>query len=542
MDRLPPQDAQSPELIIFNWQEFVAPSGKAEVGVQGDVWFTRRIDASNTPVAIKMVRLQADADATELSRVAIERDLKVLAQVRHPNICMLMGVTYRGNVHSMVNLGLVQAFVDGGDLEAVLTREKLQPTLPLATRMRYLLDAARGMEWLHACKPDSIIHRDLKPANLLLHLNGTVCVADFGLYKAIPAGSSDREIGTTTGSPKWMSPEVLSCAPFDTKTDVYAFGLMLWQFLCREPTPIYPCNIRNKAELTDIVVRGFRPIIPMDCPWALRNLIEACWKGDPALRPPFSEIIVSLTHIVMDLLLGEHTTAPNDPQFEAPYPMAKRFWITSGFTVHETQRVDFHLFTIKLLEFLGIKPRELPEAYAKGFLRLCEHFSGSKGDTVSLTLGNFGDLLGWFGPLIRPDGRTIFHACYDLACQPWFCWALPGGAAENACSASVSGGLIQYGTYLVRFSGSESRTRGVFTLTYYNGSYLHQRICFGFDANGKCWFTAGDGTSYPTLEALLYNQNLLYPIPAAANPVLRYVNYERGAFASNIPTQFFRTN
>lgn len=155
-----------------------------------------------------------------------------------------MGITYVNNHEDQLeHLALVNHFMSGGDLDAVcpishekhkinfskvLKRDKIEKSLSLATRMRYLRDAALGMEWLHhQCH---IVHRDLKPANLLIDSNGTVCgkyslfylffsstkscahnflVADFGLCKAIPEGQFDQEADRTTGSPMWYVPSLL---------------------------------------------------------------------------------------------------------------------------------------------------------------------------------------------------------------------------------------------------------------------------------------------------------------------------------------------
>jgi len=428
-----------------------------------------------------------------------------------------MGITYVNNHEDQLeHLALVNHFMSGGDLDAVLKRDKIEKSLSLATRMRYLRDAALGMEWLHhQCH---IVHRDLKPANLLIDSNGTVCVADFGLCKAIPEGQFDQEADRTTGSPMWMSPEVLSGWKFDSSTDVYAFGLLLWQFLVREPTPIYPTPIRDMVGLTRAVVGKLRPIIPNYCPGKLKKLMEKCWAHSGEDRPAFPQIVKDLNQIIMDITIGEHLGEPTDANQETPYDCAKRFWTESSFPLHESQEVPFPVFRDKLIRFLKI---DYPsDEVLLSFQKICGHFCKRDiNENIFLTLEHFGDLLGWFGPLGKPGVYgypNIIDCVHQLFGQPWFFDSTSACDAETACSKAVSGGKIQDGTYLIRWSAGH--TRGLFSLTYFKTTYEHQRINFRFDENGNTFWINAEGKAFPTLAALLADEGLTQGIQGIIQP------------------------
>src|SRR6266852_4720056 len=180
-------------------------------------------------VALKIL---PDAFARDPDRLArFTREAQTLASLNHSNIAAIYGIEESGDVRA-----LVMELVEGEDLSQRIARGAipLDETVPIA---RQIADA------LEAAHEQGIIHRDLKPANIKLRPDGTVKVLDFGLAKAMTpaAGSSDismsptittparTEAGMILGTAAYMSPEQARGKPVDKRTDVWAFGCVLFE-------------------------------------------------------------------------------------------------------------------------------------------------------------------------------------------------------------------------------------------------------------------------------------------------------------------------
>ncbi|PPS03229.1 hypothetical protein GOBAR_AA17432 [Gossypium barbadense] len=147
---------------------------------------------------------------------------------------------------------------------------------------------ARGMNYLHHCNPP-IIHRDLKSSNLLVDKNWTVKVGDFGLSRL----KHETYLTTRTGkgTPQWMAPEVLRNELSDEKSDIYSFGVVLWE-LATEKIPWE--NLNSMQVIGAVGFMNQRLEIPngVDPRWA--SIIESCWHSDPQCRPTFQELLNKL--------------------------------------------------------------------------------------------------------------------------------------------------------------------------------------------------------------------------------------------------------
>ena len=180
-------------------------------------------------VAIKIVPPALAVDHARLAR--FQREAEVLASLNHPNIAAIYGLDESGGVSA-----LVMELVEGEDLSQRIARGAIPvaEALPIAKQIAEALEAAHEQ---------GIIHRDLKPANIKLRPDGTVKVLDFGLAKAMePAGvTADIATSPTTTSPAmtqmgmilgtaaYMSPEQARGKPVDKRTDIWAFGAVVYE-------------------------------------------------------------------------------------------------------------------------------------------------------------------------------------------------------------------------------------------------------------------------------------------------------------------------
>jgi serine/threonine protein kinase len=176
-------------------------------------------------------------------------------------------------------------------------------------RLNMMLDAAKGVLCLHAHKPP-IVHRDLKSANFLVDEHSRVRVTDFGLSKVLEEHSGASSSSTmATMNPRWLSPEVLAGHRATAASDVFAFGVVMWELLTWE----VPWGRRsNQWTIVGRVMKGERLAVPPaaalpgegTAAWAglprYEALMRRCWAADPAGRPLMTEIIVELRALLRD--------------------------------------------------------------------------------------------------------------------------------------------------------------------------------------------------------------------------------------------------
>ncbi|XP_071719603.1 uncharacterized protein [Rutidosis leptorrhynchoides] len=229
-------------------------------------------------VAVKIFTKQEYSDDVIL---AFRKEVSLMKRLRHPNILLFMGA-----VTSPQHLCIVTEFLPRGSLFRLLQRNTTK--LDWRRRVRMAVDIAQGMNYLHHCQPP-IIHRDLKSSNLIVDKNWTVKVGDFGLSRI----KRETYLTTTTGTgtSQWMAPEILRNEQADEKSDVYSYGVVLWEIT----TAKIPWATLNSMQVIGAV--GFmnqRLEIPKDVDPQWASLIESCWSSEPQFRPTFQEILTQL--------------------------------------------------------------------------------------------------------------------------------------------------------------------------------------------------------------------------------------------------------
>lgn len=211
-------------------------------------------------------------------------EVMIMSKLRHPNIVLFMGaVTKPGE------LAIVTQFVPRGALFRLLHRFKV--VMDPRRRLGMALDIAKGMEYLHNCKP-MLVHRDLKSPNLLVDRDWTVKVCDFGMSKV--KGATYLTAKSQGGTPEWMAPEVLRNEACDEKSDVYSYGVILYELAVGKE----PWHELNQMQVVGAV--GFnrqRLELPTDLDPAVTALITSCWADRPAERPSFSEVLSILQRL-----------------------------------------------------------------------------------------------------------------------------------------------------------------------------------------------------------------------------------------------------
>jgi protein kinase-like protein len=228
----------------------------------------------NRPVALKVLPPELAHDPA--IRTRFTREAQMSAQLSHAHIVPIYDVGEQDGLAYFV-----MAIVNGGNLATLLTRE---PRQSIDETRRLLAEVADALAYAHL---RGVIHRDIKPDNILLdESNGRAMVTDFGIARAIEAGTRLTATGIAVGTPAYMSPEqAIGDREVDGRSDIYSLGVVGYQML----TGRLPFSAGNSmALLLKHVSESPRPIgeLRPDAPKSLRDAIERALMKSPEDRWP----------------------------------------------------------------------------------------------------------------------------------------------------------------------------------------------------------------------------------------------------------------
>ncbi|MGH0171877.1 UNVERIFIED_CONTAM: hypothetical protein FKN15_010430 [Acipenser sinensis] len=213
----------------------------------------------------------------------------------HSNVLSLLGILLPNEGLPLV----VLPFMKHGDLRHFIRCEQRNPTVK--DLIGFGLQVAQGMLYLVQKK---FVHRDLAARNCMLDESYSVKVADFGMARDV----FDKEYYSIQDHRKaklpvkWMAIESLQTQKFTTKSDVWSFGVLMWELLTRGASP-YPEV--DPYDITHYLLKGRRLPQPQYCPDPLFAIMLQCWNPEPEQRPSFSELVYEVKEILSGLA-GEH--------------------------------------------------------------------------------------------------------------------------------------------------------------------------------------------------------------------------------------------
>jgi serine/threonine protein kinase/Tol biopolymer transport system component len=349
-------------------------------GGMGEVYRARDMKL-NRDVAIKVLLPAVANDPDRLARFS--REAQVLASLNHPNIAHIHGLEESNGVTA-----LVMELVEGEDLSQRISRG----AIPIDEALAIARQIAEALEAAHEC---GIIHRDLKPANIKLRADGTVKVLDFGLAKAIDPNAASNfsamnsptlsvhatQAGIILGTAAYMSPEQARGRSVDKRTDIWAFGCVLFEMLAGARA-----FSGDDATDTIIAVCSKEPdwsALPASVSPPIRRLLRRCIEKDPKRRLDSAAAVrididdASAGPPLADVAVVQPSNVPRSSWLRVPP------WALAG--------------ALSLMSIAAWAPWRIATVAPAPLLRL----SAELGDGIGLAIGP-GD-----ATTLSPDGQTI---------------------------------------------------------------------------------------------------------------------------------------
>ncbi|XP_049272533.1 hepatocyte growth factor receptor [Rhipicephalus sanguineus] len=240
------------------------------------------------PVAVKT--LHNSSRGGEVDCMAFLEEALIMKDFHHVNVLPLIGLS----IDKADGLMVIIPYMKYGDLLSYIRDERNTPTVKQL--ITFGVHVAQGMKYLADTK---FVHRDLAARNCMLSEDFIVRVADFGLSRDVYEKDYYSGDNKKTKLPvKWMAPESLEKGIYNHKTDVWSYGVLLWELITRGVTP-YP-EVDN-WDIVDFLKQGRRMKQPSFCPDEMYAIMLRCWQDDHKKRPSFAKLVTDITNILASL-------------------------------------------------------------------------------------------------------------------------------------------------------------------------------------------------------------------------------------------------
>src|ERR1700722_15543983 len=328
------------EIGQYRIESKIGDGGMSTVWLALDTRLSRR-------VAIKFL---SDGLADAEARRRFQREAQMASSLNHPHIVSVYDIgEFEGRQY------LVTEYVDGGTLKDGVKAKRRAPK----EVAELLTGVADGLAAAHQA---GILHRDIKPLNILVARNGYAKLADFGLAKLAENNTIDLAAnlpegptrpGLILGTIAYMSPEQASGQPLDARSDIFSFGVVLYEMLSGKR----PFGGRTDLEVLKTIVHGELPPLGAAVPPAYRNVVEKALEKSPAER------YQSMREMVVDLRRAQRSPPPVEGGVTAKLPPAPP--LNSRRTLYYAALLGVVLVTIGVLALwkIVLRPQRAPRVF-----------------------------------------------------------------------------------------------------------------------------------------------------------------------------------
>lgn len=224
---------------------------------------------TRSTVAAKIVSLELSTEEMQ----TVQREIQMLQQMRHPCITACYDSFMDGS-----DLWIIMEYCAGGSCSDLVRTHTLQERY-IAIILREVL---RALAYIHA---EQKIHRDIKAANILLHEDGSIRLADFGVAGQLHAQA--KRVNSFVGTPYWMGPEVVKQSGYTTSADIWSVGITAIELAKGEP----PYADLHPMKVLHLIPRNPPPQLPKTYSSAFRDFVSQCLTRDPLKRPSAAELL-----------------------------------------------------------------------------------------------------------------------------------------------------------------------------------------------------------------------------------------------------------
>ncbi|XP_022061096.1 tyrosine-protein kinase JAK2a [Acanthochromis polyacanthus] len=287
-------ESQEPAQFEERHLIFLKQLGKGNFGSVEMCRYDPLQDSTGEVVAVKKLQHSTAEHLRDF-----EREIDILKSLQHENIVKYKGVCYSAGRR---NLRLIMEYLPFGSLRDYLIKHK--DHFDSKKLLHYASQICKGMDYLATKR---YIHRDLATRNILVESEMRVKIGDFGLTKVLPQDKEYYTVKEPGESPIfWYAPESLTESKFSVGSDVWSFGVVLYELFTYSdkncsPPAVFMDKMGNEKQgqmivyhLIDLLTRGFRLPAPDNCPKEIHKVMMECWSKDPSRRPTFKTLIQSV--------------------------------------------------------------------------------------------------------------------------------------------------------------------------------------------------------------------------------------------------------
>uniref|UniRef100_A0A667ZWJ0 Tyrosine-protein kinase n=2 Tax=Myripristis murdjan TaxID=586833 RepID=A0A667ZWJ0_9TELE len=288
-------ESQEPAQFEERHLIFLKQLGKGNFGSVEMCRYDPLQDSTGEVVAVKKLQHSTAEHLRDF-----EREIEILKSLQHENIVKYKGVCYSAG---RKNLRLIMEYLPYGSLRDYLMKNK--DRFDSKKLLHYASQICKGMEYLGIKR---YIHRDLATRNILVESEMRVKIGDFGLTKVLPQDKEYYTVREPGESPIfWYAPESLTANKFSVASDVWSFGVVLYELFTYSdkncsPPAVFMDKMGSEKQgqmivyhLIDLLVeQGYRLPAPDNCPKEIQRIMAECWSSDPSQRPTFTKLVQSI--------------------------------------------------------------------------------------------------------------------------------------------------------------------------------------------------------------------------------------------------------